>query len=234
MPRKRIAIGLLCAGLIGLGAAGAAETQLPPASAGTRTVKVMPLGDSITFGSPDGHYGGYRHALGTLLENDGVIVEFVGSQRSGNGVIPGPDNEGHPNWTIPRLKDGIDSNRWLETYRPDIVLLHIGTNDIRRGDAASAPRNLAALLDDILSRLPGTHVIVAQIIPFRSGPNPGGRSYNAAIAGIVASRGAGVSLVDMRNILAAGDYADGLHPNAGGYDKMARVWEPAIRAVLGR
>lgn len=30
----------------------------------------------------------------------------------------------------------------------------------------------------------------------------------------------------------AGQYADGLHPNAGGYDKMARAWEPAIRAIL--
>ncbi len=28
------------------------------------------------------------------------------------------------------------------------------------------------------------------------------------------------------------DYADGLHPNAGGYDKMARAWEGAIRALL--
>jgi len=36
----------------------------------------------------------------------------------------------------------------------------------------------------------------------------------------------------MQNILSKSDYADGLHPNANGYDKMARTWEPAIRTVL--
>lgn len=38
----------------------------------------------------------------------------------------------------------------------------------------------------------------------------------------------------MRNILSPGDYADGLHPNAGGYDEMARAWETGIRAVLAK
>lgn len=58
-------------------------------------IKIMPLGDSITFGSPDRSYGGYRHLLGTLLTNDGYIIDLVGSRQSGNDVIPHPDNEGH-------------------------------------------------------------------------------------------------------------------------------------------
>lgn len=196
------------------------------------SVKIMPLGDSITFGSPDRRYGGYRHLLGTLLINDGLIIDFVGSQQSGNSIIPSPDNEGHPGWTITRIKSGIDSKGWLETYKPDIILLHIGSNDIRHGDAASAPGNLSVLLDDILARLPQAHVIVAQIIPFRRGPNQGHLSYNAAIPGIVASKGPRVSMVDMQTILSPSDYVDGLHPNAGGYNKMAGAWERAIRAIL--
>jgi len=195
-------------------------------------LKIMPLGDSITFGTRDPSYGGYRHLLGTLLTNDGYIINFVGSRRSGRGVIQGPDNEGHPRWTIPQIKKRIDSEGWLEIYQPDIILLHIGTNDLRHGQAASAPSNLSALLDDILVRLPQTHVIVARIIPFRRVPDPSHKSYNAAIAGIVASKGPRVSMVDMQNILSPSDYADGLHPNAGCNDKMARPWEPAIRAVL--
>ena len=101
-------------------------------------------------------------------------------------------------------------------------------------EAASAPGNLSALLDDILARLPQTHVIVAQIIPFRRGPEQGHQSYNAAIPAIVASKGPRVSMVDMQTVLSSNDYADGLHPNAGGYDKMARAWETAIRAVVDR
>jgi lysophospholipase L1-like esterase len=196
------------------------------------SIKVMPLGDSITLGTRDPSYGGYRHLLWTLLTNDGYKIDFVGSRHSGSGVIPDPDNEGHPGWTITEIKNGIDSGGWLETYKPDIILLHIGTNDIRQGNAASAPENLSTLLDDILARLPKTRVIVAQIIPFRRGPEKGHQSYNAAIPGIVASKGPRVSMVDMQNILSKSDYAEGLHPNADGYDKMARAWEPAIRAVL--
>jgi len=196
------------------------------------SVKIMPLGDSITFGSRDPSYGGYRHLLRTLLINDGHRIVFVGSRKSGYASAANSDNEGHPGWTISQIKDGIDSNGWLDAYKPDIILLHIGTNDIRGGNAASAPGELSVLLDDILARLPQTHIIVAQIIPFRRGPELGHQSYNAAVPGIVASKGPRVTLVDMQNILTKGDYADGLHPNADGYDKMAQVWEPAIRAVL--
>jgi lysophospholipase L1-like esterase len=188
------------------------------------SVKIMPLGDSITFGWPDRSYGGYQHFLWTLLTNDGYTIEFVGSQRRGN--------EGHPGWTIAQIKKGIDSNGWLETYQPDIILLHIGTNDIRQGKTASAPGNLSALLDDILMRLPRAQVIVAQIIPFRRGSDPDHQSYNASIPGIVTSKGPRVSMVDMQSILSKSDYADDIHPNADGYDKMARAWEPAINAIF--
>jgi hypothetical protein len=193
----------------------------------------MSLGGSVPFGWPDTTYGGWQHLLGTLLTNDGYNFGFVGSQRNGVGVIPYPDNEGHPGWTIAETKDGIDSKGWLETYKPDIILLYTGSNDIEKGDAAAAPGKLSALLDDILKRLPLTHIIVAQLIPLRSGPDQGRQAYDTAIPGIVASRGAQVSMVSMENILSSGDYAaDGMHPNSGGYDKLARVWEPAIRAVV--
>src|SRR5271157_6043373 len=213
-----------------------AETTPVPAGGSSQKVslKIMPLGDSITFGTPDRSYGGYRHLLGILLAKDGYSIDFVGSQRSGNRTIPDPDNEGHPGWTIAQIKSGIDVDGWLETYKPDIILLHIGTNDISHGNAASAPGNLSALLDDILARLPMVRVIVAQIIPFRRGPDPDHQSYNATIPGIVASKGPRVSVIDMQNILSMSDYADGLHPNASGYDKMARAWETAIRAVVSR
>ncbi len=196
------------------------------------SIKIMSLGDSITFGTRDPGYGGYRHLLRTLLVHDGYAVNFVGSQRGGKSAASDSDNEGHPGWTIAQIQNGIDTERWLETYHPDLILLHIGTNDIRQGDADAAPGRLSALLDDILRRLPQTHVIVAQIIPFRQGPEQGHQIYNSAIPGIAASKAPRVSAVDMQSILSRDDYADGIHPNADGYDKMARAWEPAIRAAI--
>ena len=208
--------------------AGAAEVR------SSSSVRIMPLGDSITYGTPNPNYGGYRNLLGRLLAKDGDSFEFVGSQKSGTGVLRYPDNEGHPNWTITQIKNGIDSKGWLESYQPDIILLHIGTNDIRFHQAASAPENLSVLVDDILSRLPQVHIIVAQIIPFRQGPDEEHRAYNAIIPGVARSKGARVSVVNMVTALSFADYADGLHPNSHGYDKMARVWEYALRELINR
>jgi lysophospholipase L1-like esterase len=216
--------GIALALVVAAGAIGDAAPIEPG-----KPVRIMPLGDSITFGTPDLGYGGYRRLLGTLLAADGYMIDFVGSRRS--GYIPHPNNEGHVGWTIPQLKNGIDANRWLETYRPDLVLLHIGTNDIFQGKAATAAGNLVALLDDILMRLPDARVIVAQIVGYRQ---PGDRdhlAFNAAIPGIVASKGPRVFTVGMQELLEPSDYADGVHPNAAGYDKMARAWEAAIRAA---
>jgi lysophospholipase L1-like esterase len=207
-------------------------TVVPSCEVSQKTsLKIMPLGDSITYGDGDLRYVGYRNLLGTLLTSDGYSIDFVGSQQSGEDAIPDPDNEGHPGWRIPNIKGGIDSEGWLETYQPDIILLHIGSNDLRYGNEAYAPDNLSALLDDILVRLPQTHIIVAQIIPTRWGSDSSHRLYNGAIPGIAASKGAQVSVVDMQNILSKSDFMTLYHPNARGYDKMAFAWESAILAL---
>lgn len=77
-------------------------------------------------------------------------------------------------------------------------------------------------------------MIVAQIIPFAAGTDEAHRAYNAAIPTIAVSEGPRVSIVDMQNILSRADYADGFHPKAVGYDKMARAREHAIRQVVAR
>jgi hypothetical protein len=42
-----------------------------------------------------------------------------------------------------------------------------------------------------------------------------------------------VHLVDMHAALTPADLIDGIHPNAGGYDKMAASWFAALRSVPG-
>jgi len=195
-----------------------------------KTIKIMPLGDSITYGDGIVSYGGYRNLLGALLESDGYPFDFVGSQKSGEGFAD-LDNEGHPGWRISNLREAIASEGWLETYQPDIILLHIGSNDLRYGNSAYAPGNLSALLDDIFVRLPETHIIVAQIIRTRWGSDVKHRVYNDAIPDIVASKGAQVSMVDMREVPSKNDFTTLYHPSPVGYDKMAHAWETAILAL---
>lgn len=196
----------------------------------------MPLGDSITAGVGDPDGGGYRTALLSKLTGGGVSADFVGSQSSGAGGLPDKNHEGHPYWRIGDVAGPIDG--WLDTYRPQIVLLHIGTNDMWQNldQVSNAPNRLGALIDQITSRSPTTQVIVAKITPVaNSTTNQRTATYNAAIPNIVSARaaqGKKVTLVDMSSAVATSDLSDGVHPNQTGYSKMADVWYPAILNAL--
>jgi cellulase/cellobiase CelA1 len=48
-----------------------------------------------------------------------------------------------------------------------------------------------------------------------------------------ATAGKHVHLVDLHSALTTADLTDGIHPNAGGYDKMAAVWNTALLSVPG-
>ena len=197
-------------------------------------VKVMPLGDSITDGITVS--GAYRTSLWQRLVGGGYKVDFVGSLYGGPFNLGDHDHEGHSGWRI----DQIDANivGWLNTYQPHTVLLHIGTNDVLQNyNVASAPNRLSALIDHITATVPNAEVFVAQIIPLaNSGQNSQVRTYNAAIPGIVSSKvsaGKHVHLVDQYDALTTSDLADGVHPTAGGYDKMAATWYSALLSVSG-
>jgi len=197
-------------------------------------VRVMPLGDSITEGTQVP--GGYRIGLWQRLGANGFRVDFVGSQFNGPAALGDHDHEGHPGWRI----DQIDANiaGWMQTFTPHTVLLHIGTNDVLQNfNVSTAPNRLSTLIDHITNAAPTAEVFVAQIIPLaNAGQENAVRTFNAAIPGIVQSKvnaGRHVHLVDMHSALTAADLTDGIHPTAGGYDKMAATWFNALRAVPG-
>ena len=102
------------------------------------------LGDSITW---DWHYGdtrtdaelsGYRNHLWYKLQDGGYSVNFVGSRTNGGAVQPSYDgnNEGYTGWTSYDIADNV--YQFLENNTPEIVLLHIGTNDSAYYSNASA------------------------------------------------------------------------------------------------
>ncbi|GAA3266236.1 hypothetical protein GCM10020218_003020 [Dactylosporangium vinaceum] len=194
-------------------------------------VRVMPLGDSITdgFNVP----GGYRINLWRALANAGHPVDFVGSQFNGPADLPDHDHEGHPGWRI----DEVDANAtaWVTATAPRSVLIHLGTNDVIQNYAlGTAPARLSALVDKVRTAAPNAEVFVASIIPLSdAGREAGAAAFNATLPGIVAGKGAKVHFVDMHAALTTADLADGVHPNRGGYDKMAARWASALAAVPG-
>ena len=137
--------------------------------------RIMPLGDSITFGIGSGNNdqtrGGYRLPLWKNLATDdetkGVKVDFVGSERAGGALGQNltpkfdPDNAGFPGITPPQLltllKTGINplsnqvvtTGRFLETHPADIILLHLGSNGISVDRAQEWAYNVELILTEI-------------------------------------------------------------------------------------
>ncbi|TQM78704.1 lysophospholipase L1-like esterase [Saccharothrix saharensis] len=194
-------------------------------------VKVMPLGDSITdgFNVP----GGYRVDLWRKLVAGGRTVDFVGSMTNGPTSLGDRNHEGHSGWTIAQIDNNVTN--WLRTYTPRTILLHIGTNDMYGGDPGGAPQRLSNLVDRITTLAPDADLFVATIVPLSSG-DATVRAFNSTIPSMVQSKvnaGKKVHLVDMYRALTTADLADGVHPNAGGYSKMATVWYNALLSVPG-
>jgi lysophospholipase L1-like esterase len=213
-------------------AAGAVATPPAPALAESNGgVRVMPLGDSITdgFNVP----GGYRIDLWQRMAAAGNVVDFVGSGFNGPASLGDHDHEGHSGWRIDQLDANIVG--WLRTSAPRTVLLHIGTNDVNQNhDVANAPARLSALIDKIRANAPAVELFVAQITP-ESDPTQEARvrAFNAAVPGVVAQKGPRTHLVDMHSAITTADLADGVHPNATGYAKMAARWHSALQSVPG-
>ncbi len=214
--------------------------------------RIMPLGDSITFGSgSSGAGGGYRIPLFRHVLADRKAVTFVGSVRNGPDLVddqPFPrQSEGHGGFTIDEGggRQGIYPlvGKALATHKPHIVLLMIGTNDINLNlDLANAAMRLGDLLDRITTTAPDALLVVAQIVPTTSEAlNQRVRAYNQAIPGLVEARAAAgrhITMVDMYGAYSANprfktEYmADQLHPKDVGYVKMADTWYAAIARWL--
>jgi lysophospholipase L1-like esterase len=194
-------------------------------------IKVMPLGDSITYGVGSQTLNSYRIDLQNRLKAAGMTVDFVGSQKHGSPSTADLDHEGHSGWTIAGIAAQVDG--WLATYQPDAVLLHIGTNDLRTdAGTVGATARLSSLINQITAARPGAEVFVAKIIGNRSHIAQQERTdaYNAAIPGIVAATGSKVHLVDQSTVRDL-DIRDNHHPNDFGFAKMSWNWYQAMQKV---
>jgi lysophospholipase L1-like esterase len=234
-------------------------------------IKLMPLGDSITRGATGASNNigdaGYRYPLINLLKGLGYTFttdggndfDFVGTNTTGNTSVVGNfdvDNQGisgmqalNHDTTKLHLSLIHKLNSYLTQNPPDIILLHIGTNDITAGDNVDTlAAEVSSLLDTIYNFNFQIHVVVAKIIN-RLEPDSlidSTVAYNNAL-GIMAeqriSSGDNLSLVDVGGdfiyeadpnppTFYTGDMEDNLHPNDSGHVKMAGVWFDKLKGLL--
>jgi lysophospholipase L1-like esterase len=227
---------------------GDAAVHFSPCPARGSPCAIMPLGDSITFAdlAPG---AGYRVELYHQALVNAQNITFVGSQMNGPPTVDGKpfpnQSEGHSGYVISGSAIGISelADASLARYKPHIVLLMIGTNDVDRAiDLPNAPKRLAALLDQILRDAPDTLLVVAKITPTMiDAKNTRVQAYNAAIGPLVQERAAAgkhIAMVDMYAALTANAsyktelLRDELHPTLAGYQVIGRTWYAALRDLL--
>jgi lysophospholipase L1-like esterase len=197
-------------------------------------IKIMPLGDSITTGVSSTNVNGYRKPLYLNLTNSSYDVNFVGSQNAGD--FDDTDHEGHNGWHAAGGTDGgllPNVYDWLAANPAEIVLLHIGTNDIT--DANQDVNEVNDILDEIdRFEVDSNEVItvVLALIINRQTYSAVTTQFNNGLNTMALNRIAGgddIIIVDMENALNyLTDMADELHPNNSGYAKMADVWYEAL------
>lgn len=197
------------------------------------SMRIWPLGDSITAGQGSSTGDGYRWWLANRLTGTAGLTQanYVGTLQSGQE--PNRHHEGHSGYTIDQIAAGVPG-WWQQIGGADYVLLHAGTNDALSSTLGpTMATRLAALLDQLLD-LGVRGIAVAALTPMLSnGPaSVFQQLLNAALPGIVAIREPRVQLVDM-SILAPGHLSDGEHPNDSGYDLMSWVWYQAFARLPG-
>lgn len=233
-----------------------------PASA---QLKIMPLGNSITQG--DGKHPSYRYELWKMLIDAEVDFEFVGSHHENkngeNPAVKGTEykgkiytnyNEGHWGWRVDEILNGKAEERnkqrlsqWLNRYTPDVVLMHLGTNDMFQNQSVEETLGeLREVVRQIRADNPDVIIFMAQLIPADEGvgnvqANQNISNLNAripALAEELTTLQSPVIVVDQstdfdatwnpNSVEGQGDTHDGLHPNFIGERKMAQRWFDAL------
>ena len=215
------------------------ESAPPEITESEQVIRIMPLGDSIT--QADSNHSSYRRPLWKLLHQAGYEVDFVGSKQDHfGGPAPytdfDPDHEGHWGWRTDQVL--VHINDWVRTMQPDIVLIHLGTNDLRAGQSLESTMDeLWDLIQALRQENPSIKVLLAQLIPI-AGNEAQVEQLNQLIARVaeyMSIETSPVLLVDQFsgfNAAVGQETYDGLHPNELGEQKLAERWFSALRQIL--
>lgn len=207
------------------------------------TPKIMTFGDSITAATC------WRARFWEDLEKNGYKnFQMVGSQdSSGNCSDPNYDghNEGHSGYLVVNLANeepNGEMDGWFSANPPDVVLMHIGTNDVwNKLPTTTILDAYGVAIDTLRKYAPNVVILLAQIIPM----NPSGcsvcaagvQALDAAIPAWAATKSTKASpivVVDQwTGFNDANDTYDGVHPNdSTGSQKIADKWYSVLAPML--
>lgn len=195
------------------------EEKLAEAKERGDKVELLFIGDSITHGW-----------------DESLWTEYFGKYEPFNLGFSGDRTE-HVLW---RLRNGA-----LDNLSPKVTVLMIGTNNTGQDDGQPAHetvQGIEAVIDEIESQLPDTHLIVHAVFPRGPEADTPNRlendKINAALPSIAKKKGA--QFLDINRFFVESDGAlprnvmpDRLHPNRYGYSLWAKALKPSLEAQFG-
>ena len=216
-------------------------------------VRILALGDSITQGGNKNRpeYT-YRLPLQMILHKNKIAYDFVGSQKKGlqedfewpdvaGGVPFDPDHEGYyGNKTAKAVGKAMER---YDNYKipPDIVLVHLGTNDQKHGNfEENVGQPLREAIEFFRSKNPRVVVLLGHL-NFNGGkPAMEIRGIVEKLAKEMDSKKSPVKTVhhyrgwkeNPEDVYT--DTFDWAHPNLKGQEKMAVNWWNVMQEFIDR
>ncbi|KAL3481398.1 SGNH hydrolase-type esterase domain-containing protein [Aspergillus californicus] len=219
------------------------STQHEPSNPGTDTLRLMPLGGSITHGVGSSTGTGYRKRLLTLLQSHGLPIKMVGSRQT--GIM---SNNNHEGWRGSRIdeihhkiKNRKSKSNSISALSPHIFAINAGSNDcLQRFSIETAGARMAEMLEFLWAASPGSTILLSTLLV------NGRRDVDEMVRGVngqfrrlyeemVAERRR-IVLVDMHSPDGPqqGHLVDGTHPGDEGYEIMAGLWCRGVLEARGK
>lgn len=211
----------------------------------------MAVGDSITQGGKrEVQEYTYRLPLQMLLHQHGISYDFIGSRHDGlhedatwppiaQGVPFDDDHEGYYGkktaFVVSEAIESYDST----SLPPDVVLVHLGTNDQKYGNfETNVGQPLRNLIQFVRIRNPNVIVLLGHLNFNASEAATKIREVVEGVALDLNTLGSPVITVhhyqgwiENPDSVYADTY-DWAHPNLKGQEKMARAWWQVLRPYL--
>jgi acyl-CoA thioesterase-1 len=211
----RMFVAAITVALVTLLTTAVVEAQTP--AAGTKPLKVVVLGDSLSAGYGLPATSAFPARLQIALRAKGIAVDIDNAGVSGDTSSGGL---GRLDWSVP---DGTDA-----------VIVELGANDALRGIDPNVTRKA---LSEIVQRLQARHISVllcGMLAPPNYGADYAAR-FNAIYPDLAKQFGVPLYPFFLDGVAAdaALNQADGMHPTAAGVDHIVERILPTVEAFLG-
>ncbi|KAL6808645.1 carbohydrate esterase family 3 protein [Trichoderma sp. SZMC 28015] len=209
--------------------------QLPSSNASIHTMRLMPLGGSITYGVESSDRNGYRKYLQDMLIADGNHVTMVGSRSAGS--MSNNDHEGWRGFRIDQIESKAKNS--VQHLMPNLITINAGSNDcIQDFDIERIGKRMGNMLDVIWAASPNSTIILSNLILSLDTEVESRIEWaNDQFRGIALSKqseGRRIVFADMHSQWGPkeNDISDGTHPNDQGYYKMAKIWYKGVLEAM--